>query len=121
MLSAKYTIGDNVDYESVIRERFPKNNVEVIQPDVFPIDDLIEYITDDIVVYNPHLIIVYRNLIRFLVNINQQGKMYYLEGFEDDDLEKIYAGIRKFTWRTNINIKILPDADPDKEILQIKE
>lgn len=110
-----------MDYETIICEKFPNINVEVIQPDVFQIEELIEYITDDIVVYNPHLIIIYRHLIRFFVNVNQTGKMYYLEGFDDDDLQRIYEGFRKFIFRKNVKLKILSDADPDKTILGITE
>ena len=46
----KFLIGDAVDYESIIKEKFPNCNVEVIQPDFLEMDMLIEYITDDIIV-----------------------------------------------------------------------
>ena len=44
----KFLIGDAVDYEAIIKEKFPNCNVEVIQPDFLEMDMLIEYITDDI-------------------------------------------------------------------------
>ena len=45
----KFLIGDAVDYEAIIKEKFPNCNVEVIQPDFLEMDMLIEYITDDII------------------------------------------------------------------------
>ena len=39
-------IGDNVDYETLISEKFPNCNVEVIEPDFFNLNMLIEYITE---------------------------------------------------------------------------
>ena len=54
-----------MDYENIIREKFPKCDVEVITPGIFEIDQLIEYFTDDIIVYQPHSIMVYRNMLRF--------------------------------------------------------
>ena len=42
-----------MDYETVISEKFPNCNVEVIKPDFFELEMLAEYIGDDIVVYNP--------------------------------------------------------------------
>ncbi|WP_407392257.1 hypothetical protein [Methanobrevibacter sp.] len=110
-----------MDYEAIIREKFPKYNVEVIQPDVFDLEHLVEYITDDITVYRPHSIIIYRHLIRFMMNVNVRGKMYYLENFTNEDLNEIYAGIRKFTWRNDVKINIFPDADPDRDVLGIKD
>lgn len=109
-----------MDYETIIQEKFPKNNVEVIQPDIFELDELAEYIADDVTVYNPHLIIIYRHLIRFLVNVNCRGKMYYLEGFSDGDLSELYAMIQKLTFKNDVKINIFPDADPDVEVLGIK-
>ena len=113
--------GDDVDYEAAIHEKFPKYDVEVLQPDVFEPEQLVEYITDDITVYGPHSIIIYRHLIRFLMNVNVRGKMYYLEDFSDDELYEIYAGIRKFTWKNDVKINIFPDADPDRDVLGIKD
>ena len=54
-----------MDYERVIREKFPNCDVEVIGSDVFGTEELVEYITDDIVVHNPHSIMVYGHLIRW--------------------------------------------------------
>ena len=76
-----------MDYEAIICEKFPNCNVEIIRPDFLEIEMLIEYITDDIIVYNPHSILVYRHMIRFLMNIGQRGKIYYLQDFSDDDNE----------------------------------
>ena len=106
-----------MDYESIISEKFPNCNVEVIQPDFLELDMLIEYITDDIVVYKPHSVMVYRNLIRFLVNVGEKGKFYYLEGFSDEDLDQIYASLLKFTWGTDTKINLFKNTDPDKEVL----
>ena len=90
-----------MDYEAIICEKFPNCNVEIIQPDFLEIEMLIEYITDDIIVYNPHSILVYRHMIRFLMNIGQRGKIYYLQDFSDDDLELIHEGLLKFTWKNS--------------------
>lgn len=108
-----------MDYETVIQEKFPNCDVEVITPDIFEIEQLIEYITDDIVVYKPFSIMVYRHLIRFLMNIGYRGKIYYLDGFSDDDLETIHGGLLKFTWRTDVKINLFKNADPDREILEL--
>ena len=70
-----------MDYEAIISEKFPNCNVEVIQPDFLELEMLVEYISDDIIVYNPHSILVYRHLFRFLVNVGEKCKIYYLEGF----------------------------------------
>lgn len=109
--------GDNVDYEEAIREKFPTCDVEVLNPDVFELEQLIEYITDDIIVYGPHSILVYRHLIRFLMNVGVRGKIYYLENFCDDDLETIHAGLLKFTWKTDVKINLFKNSDPDKDVL----
>jgi len=42
-----------MDYETVIREKFPNCDVEVIAPDFFELNKLIEYITDDIIIIKP--------------------------------------------------------------------
>lgn len=47
-----------MDYEAIIKEKFPNCDVEVITPDVFEIEKLVEYITDDIVVYKPFSVMV---------------------------------------------------------------
>ena len=106
-----------MDYETIISEKFPNCDVEVIEPDVFEIQQLVEYITDDIVVYSPHSVIVSRNFIRFLVNVGQRGKIYYLEGFLDDDLKIVHAGLLKFTWKSDTKINLFKNANPDKDIL----
>lgn len=108
-----------MDFESAISEKFPNCDVEVIAPDVFEIEQLVEYITDDIVVYNPHSIIVSRHLIRFLVNVGQRGKIYYLNGFANDDLKIVHAGLLKFTWKRDIKINLFKNANPDKDILDL--
>ncbi len=112
--------GDDVDYEAVISEKFPNCNVEVITPDIFELEMLSEYIADDIVVYKPHSVMVYRHLIRFLMNVGETGKIYYLDGFSDDDLKVIHAGLLKFTWRIDTKINLFKNADPDREILGIE-
>ena len=106
-----------MDYERVIREKFPKCDVEVIGSDVFGIEQLVEYITDDIVVCNPHSIMVYRHMIRFLMNVGERGKIYYLEGISDDDLKMIHAGLLKFTYGRDIKINLFKNANPDKDVL----
>ena len=106
-----------MDYEALISEKFPNCEVEVIGPDFLEIDKLVEYITDDIIVFNPHAVMVYSHLIRFLVNVGKKGKIYYLEGFSQDDLEVIYAGLLKFTWKMDTKINLFKNADPDKEVL----
>ncbi len=109
--------GDIVDYESLISEKFPNCNVEVLTPDVFEIEQLIEYITDDIVVYKPFSVMVYRHLIRFLMNVGHRGKIYYLDGFSDEDLKIIHAGLLKFTWNKDVKINLFKNSNPDKDIL----
>lgn len=112
-----YDCGDIVDYESIISEKFPNCNVEVILPDIFEIKQLIEYITDDIVIYNPYSINVNRNLIRFFMNVGEKGKIYYLDGFSDEELKSIHAGLLKFTWKKDIKIKLFENSNPDNDIL----
>ena len=109
-----------MDYEAIISEKFPTCNVEVIKPDVFEIEQLVEYITDDIVVYNPFSIMVYRHMIRFLMNVGKRGKIYYLDGFSDEDLEIIHAGLLKFTWKKDTKINLFKNADPDRDVLGLK-
>ena len=106
-----------MDYETIIREKFPNCNVEVITPDVFEMDELVEYITDDVVIYKPHTILVYRHLIRFLMNVGERGKIYYLEDFSDEDLKLIHAGLLKFTWKSDTKIHLFKNANPDKDVL----
>lgn len=106
-----------MDYEKIISEKYPTCNVEVIKPDVFEIEQLVEYITDDIVVYKPFSIMVYRHMIRFLMNVGKRGKIYYLEGFSDDDLEIIHGGLLKFTWKSDTKINLFKNADPDRDVL----
>ena len=109
-----------MDYETIISEKFPTCNVEVISPDVFEVEQLIEYITDDIVVYKPFSIMVYRHMIRFLMDVGKRGKIYYLEGFSDDDLKLIHAGLLKFTWKLDTKINLFKNADPDRDVLGLK-
>ena len=106
-----------MDYETIISEKFPTCNVEVIKPDVFEVEQLIEYITDDIVVYKPFSIMVYRHMIRFLMNVGKRGKIYYLEGFSDKDLKIIHAGLLKFTWKCDTKINLFKNAYPDRDVL----
>jgi hypothetical protein len=110
-----------VDYESIIRDKFPTCDVEVITPDVFELEQLIEYITDDIVVYKPHSVMVYRHMIRFLMTVGVRGKIYYLENFSDEDLKLIHAGLLKFTWTRDVKINLFKNADPDREVLGLKK
>lgn len=108
-----------MDYETVIGQKFPNCDVEVMQPGIFELEMLIEYITDDIVVYQPHSIIVYHHMIRFLMNVGVRGKIYYLENFSDDDIKSIHAGLLKFTWGRDVKINLFENADPDKDILNL--
>lgn len=110
-------IGDTVDYEEIIKEKFPKCNVEVLTPDVFELENLIEYITDDILVYNPHAIFVYRHLLRFMVNVDCTGKIYYLDNFSEEELKVIYGGLLKFAWEHDVKVNLFKNSDPDKELL----
>lgn len=109
--------GDTVDYEAIISEKFPNCSVEVIPPDLFEVEELIEYISDDIVIYKPHSVMVYRHLIRFLVNVGERGKFYYLEGFSDEDIKLIHEGLLKFTWRTDTKINLFKNSNPDRDVL----
>ena len=106
-----------MDYEAIICEKFPTCNVEVIKPDVFEINQLVEYITDDIVVYKPHSVMVYRHMIRFLMNVGERGKIYYLEGFSDEDLKIVHAGLLKFTWKSDTKINLFKNSNPDRDVL----
>ena len=106
-----------MDYEALISKKFPTCNVEVIRPDFLELERLIEYITDDIVVYNPHSILVHRHLIRFLVNVGERGKIYYLDGFSHEDLKSIHAGLLKFAWGRDMKINLFENADPDRDLL----
>lgn len=106
-----------MDYEAIISEKFPNCNVEVICPDFLELDMLIEYITDDIVVYNPHSIIVYRHMIRFLMNVGERGKIYYLDGFSDGELKAVHAGLLKFTYGRDIRINLFENSNPDRDVL----
>ncbi len=108
-----------VDYETIISEKFPNCNVEVITPDVFGLEQLVEYITDDIVVYDPFSIMVYRHMIRFLMNVGQRGKIYYLDGFSDDDLKTVHEGLLKFTWNKDVKINLFKNANPDRDVLEL--
>lgn len=108
-----------MDYETIISEKFPNCDVEVLTPDVFEINGLIEYITDDIIVYNPFSIRVYRHMIRFLMNVGKRGKIYYLEGFSDEDLTLVHEGLLKFTWKSDTKINLFKNADPDRELLDL--
>lgn len=108
-----------MDYESIICEKFPNCDVEVIESDFFKLQMLIEYITDDILIFNPHSILVHHHLIRFLMNIGEKGKIYYLKGFCDDDLEVIYENLLKFTYGRDIKINLFKNSNPDKDILDL--
>ena len=106
-----------MDYEKIISEKFPNCNVEVIRPDVFETEQLIEYITDDIVVYKPFTIMVYRHMIRFLMNVGKRGKIYYLDGFSDEELQLIHAGLLKLTWKSDTKINLFKNSNPDRDVL----
>lgn len=106
-----------MDYEAIIREKFPNCDVEVLTPDVFEIEMLVEYINDDIVIYKPFSVMIYRHMIRFMMNVGLKGKIYYLKGFSDDDLKIIHSGLLKFTWKQDVIINLFKNADPDREIL----
>mgnify|MGYP003302018696 CR=1 FL=1 len=88
-----------------------------ICPDVFEIEQLVEYITDDIVVYKPFSVMVYRHMIRFLMNSDKRGKIYYLDGFSDEELEVVHAGLLKFTWKRDAKINLFKNSDPDRDVL----
>lgn len=106
-----------MDYNSIISEKFPNCDVEVLTPDVFDINRLVEYITDDIVVYKPFSVMVYRQLIRFMMNVGNRGKIYYLEGFSDEDLKIVHEGLLKFTWNNDVKINLFKNANPDSDLL----
>lgn len=106
-----------MDYETLIHEKFPTCDVEIITPDVFELEQLIEYITDDIVIYKPHSVRVYSHLIRFLMNVGEKGKIYYLLDFSQEDLKLIHAGLLKFTWKSDVKINLFKNSNPDKDIL----
>lgn len=106
-----------MDYETLIHEKFPTCDVEIITPDVFELEQLIEYITDDIVIYKPHSVMVYSHLIRFLMNVGEKGKIYYLLDFSQEDLKLIHAGLLKFTWKSDVKINLFKNSNPDKDIL----
>ena len=106
-----------MDYEAIIREKFPKCEVEVITPDVFELEKLVEYITNDIVVYKPHNVMCYRHMIRFLMNVGQRGKIYYLDGFSDEEMKVIHAGLLKFTWKSDTKINLFKNSNPDRDVL----
>lgn len=110
-------MGDIVDYEAIIKEKFPNCDVEVITPDVFEIEKLVEYITDDIVVYKPFSVMVSRHMIRFMMDVGKKGKIYYLDGFSDDDLKIVHGGLLKFTWKMDVKINLFKNANPDKDML----
>ena len=112
-----FIIGDWMDYETIIRKKFPDCDVEVIEPGIFELEKLIEYITDDIIVYKPFSVMCYRHMIRFLMNVGHRGKIYYLDGFSDDDLERIHAGLLKFTWMRDVKINLFKNANPDRDVL----
>ena len=84
-----------MDYESIIREKFPTCNVEVIKPDVFETEQLIEYITDDNA--NDRLVIMddLISLLCFLTDFNKSTikrlvirdiKIYFYSGWRWDFL-----------------------------------
>lgn len=109
-----------MDYEAIIREKFPNCDVEVLTPDVFMLEQLIEYITDDIVVYQPFSVMVNRHFIRFMMNVGLRGKIYYLDGFSDAELELVHSGLLKFTWKSDVKINLVKNADPDRDILGLE-
>lgn len=106
-----------MDYEKIISKKFPTCDVEVITPEIFELDKLIEYITDDILVCKPHSIMVYRHMIRFLMSDINQGKIYYLNNFTDDDLKLIHGGLLKFTWTHDVKINLFKNSNPDRDVL----
>ncbi len=106
-----------MDYETVIREKFPNCDVEVITPDVFEIEMLVEYITDDVIVYKPFSVMIYRHMIKFMMDVGKRGKIYYLDGFSDDELKIIHSGLLKFTWKQDVIVNLFKNADPDRDVL----
>ena len=109
-----------MDYETVIKEKFPTCNVEVIEQDFFELEKLIEYITDDILVYKPASIMVYRHMIRFLM-VEGRGKIYYLKDFSDDEIKVIHGGLLKFTWKRDVKINLFKHSDPDRDVLGLDQ
>ncbi len=120
MFLIKLSNGDDVDYEFVIREKFPKCEVEVLTPEIFDIEKLVEYITDDIIILKPYAIFCYRHLIRFLMKDNIGGKIYYLDNFADEELRLVHAGLLKCTWERDVKINLFKNADPDRDVLGLK-
>lgn len=106
-----------MDYEAIIKEKFPNFDVEVITPDVFELEMLIEYIADDIIIFRPYSVFVYRHMIRFMKDGSHRGKIYYLNGFSDDELKIIHAGLLKFTWENDVKINLFKHSNPDKDVL----
>ena len=106
-----------MDYETIIKEKFPNCDVEVITSDIFEMEKLVEYICDDIVVYKPFSVMVSRHLIMFMMDVGKRGKIYYLDGFSDDDLKVVHAGLLKFTWKSDVKINLFKNADPDRDML----
>ncbi|MBQ6098368.1 MAG: hypothetical protein IJL02_00710 [Methanobrevibacter sp.] len=106
-----------MDYEYLIHEKFPNYDVEVITQDIFETERLVEYITDDIVVYNPFSVMVSRHFIQFRMNVGLRGKIYYLDGFSDEELQTVHEGLLKFTWKSDVKINLFKNANPDKDIL----
>ena len=106
-----------MDYDTIIRRKFPDCEVEVIEPEVFELEKLIEYITDDIIVYKPVSVMCYRHMIRFLMNSDKRGKIYYLNGFSDMELAEVHAGLLKFTWKSDVKINLFKNANPDRDVL----
>ena len=107
-----------VDYEKIIKEKFPNCDVEVLTVDIFELDKLLEYITDDIVIYNPESISVHRHLMKFVVN-DDKCKIYYLKDFSDDNLKVIYGVLLDFAWNLDVKINLHKNANPDKDILNL--
>lgn len=106
-----------MDYEAIIKEKFPSCSCEVINQGDFEIKKLIEYINDDILVRKPHLIHCFSNFIRFFVNSDDEDKIYYLVGLSSEELKLLHGGLLKFTWKSDTKINLIKDANPEKEIL----
>ena len=113
--------GDEMDYERIISEKFPNYDVEVISPDVFELEKLVEYITDDIIVFKPYSVIVYRHMIRFLMSDDKKGKIYYLENFTDEELKTLHGGLLKFTWKNDVKINLFKHSNPDRDVLGLTD
>ena len=108
-----------MDYESIIKEKFPDCNVEVIETGLFETEKLVEYITDDILVYKPASVMVYRHMIRFLMN-DGNGKIYYLKDFSDDEIKIVHGGLLKFTWKQDVKINLFKHSNPDRDVLGLE-